>query len=430
MMTLKFTKQVPFKTVYVHGLVRDGQGQKMSKSKGNVLDPIDLIDGITLDELLEKRTGNMMQPKQAKAIAKATKDEFKDGIEAHGTDALRFTFLSQATTGRDIKFDMSRLDGYRNFCNKLWNASRYVLMNAEGEDCGTRGEEVELSLADRWIISQLQKTEAQVTKAMDEYRFDHASQALYEFVWNEYCDWYLELSKPVLWDENATAEAKRGTRRTLVRVLEAILRLAHPMMPYITEEIWQRVSPLAGVYMGENASIMLQAWPEADESKIDDQASLDIEWLKGVIIAVRNIRAEMNIAPGKPLDVLLTKGKPEDAERLESNRRFLSKLAKLESVTWLENPDDAPLSATQLVGDMEVLVPMADLIDKDAEIARLSKEIEKQDKLIGGIEKKLGNDGFIAKAPVAVVDKERGKLAEFQATKQLLEEQKAKIEAL
>ena len=430
MMTLKFTKQVPFKTVYVHGLVRDGQGQKMSKSKGNVLDPIDLIDGITLDELLEKRTGNMMQPKQAKAIAKATKDEFKDGIEAHGTDALRFTFLSQATTGRDIKFDMSRLDGYRNFCNKLWNASRYVLMNAEGEDCGTGGEEVELSLADRWIISQLQKTEAQVTKAMDEYRFDHASQALYEFVWNEYCDWYLELSKPVLWDENATAEAKRGTRRTLVRVLEAILRLAHPMMPYITEEIWQRVSPLAGVYMGENASIMLQAWPEADESKIDDQASLDIEWLKGVIIAVRNIRAEMNIAPGKPLDVLLTKGKPEDAERLESNRRFLSKLAKLESVTWLENPDDAPLSATQLVGDMEVLVPMADLIDKDAEIARLSKEIEKQDKLIGGIEKKLGNDGFIAKAPVAVVDKERGKLAEFQATKQLLEEQKAKIEAL
>ncbi|OWV31572.1 valine--tRNA ligase [Halomonas campaniensis] len=430
MMTLKFTKQVPFKTVYVHGLVRDGQGQKMSKSKGNVLDPIDLIDGITLEELLEKRTGNMMQPKQAKAIAKATKEEFKDGIEAHGTDALRFTFLSQATTGRDIKFDMSRLDGYRNFCNKLWNASRYVLMNAEGEDCGTGGEEVELSLADRWIISQLQKTEAQVTRAMEEYRFDHASQALYEFVWNEYCDWYLELSKPVLWDENATAEAKRGTRRTLVRVLEAILRLAHPMMPYITEEIWQRVSPLAGVYMGENASIMLQAWPEADESKIDDQASLDIEWLKGVIIAVRNIRAEMNIAPGKPLDVLLAKGKPEDAERLESNRRFLSKLAKLESVTWLENPDDAPLSATQLVGDMEVLVPMADLIDKDAEIARLSKEIEKQDKLIGGIEKKLGNDGFIAKAPVAVVDKERGKLAEFQATRQLLEEQKAKIEAL
>ena len=430
MMTLKFTGEVPFKTVYVHGLVRDGQGQKMSKSKGNVLDPIDLIDGITLDALLEKRTGNMMQPKQAKAIAKATKDEFKDGIEAHGTDALRFTFLSQATTGRDIKFDMNRLDGYRNFCNKLWNASRYVLMNAEGEDCGTEGGDVELSLADRWIISQLQKTETQVTKAMDEYRFDHASQALYEFVWNEYCDWYLELSKPVLWDENASAEAKRGTRRTLVRVLETILRLAHPMMPYISEEIWQRVAPLAGTFVGDGASIMLQAWPEADESKIDEQATRDIEWLKGVIIAVRNIRAEMNIAPGKPLDVLLTKGKPEDAQRLESNRHFLAKLAKLESATWLSNPDDAPLCATQLVGDMEVLVPMADLIDKDAELKRLAKEIDKQDKLIGGIEKKLGNEGFIAKAPEAVVEKERGKLAEFQAAKKLLEEQQVKIAAL
>ncbi len=430
MMTLKFTGEVPFKTVYVHGLVRDGQGQKMSKSKGNVLDPIDLIDGITLDALLEKRTGNMMQPKQAKAIAKATKDEFKDGIEAHGTDALRFTFLSQATTGRDIKFDMNRLDGYRNFCNKLWNASRYVLMNAEGEDCGTSGEEVELSLADRWIISQLQKTEAQVTKAMDDYRFDHASQALYEFVWNEYCDWYLELSKPVLWDEAASAEAKRGTRRTLVRVLETILRLAHPMMPYISEEIWQRVAPLAGTYVGDGASIMHQAWPEADDSKIDEQATRDIEWLKGVIIAVRNIRAEMNIAPGKPLDVLLTKGQPEDAERLEQNRRFLAKLAKLESVTWLANPAEAPLSATQLVGDMEVLVPMADLIDKDAELARLAKEIEKQDKLIGGIEKKLGNEGFIAKAPDAVIEKERGKLAEFQSAKKLLEEQQAKIAAM
>ncbi|BCA90703.1 valine--tRNA ligase [Vreelandella aquamarina] len=430
MMTLKFTGEVPFKTVYVHGLVRDGQGQKMSKSKGNVLDPIDLIDGISLDALLEKRTGNMMQPQKAKAIAKATKEEFKDGIEPHGTDALRFTFLSQATTGRDIKFDMNRLDGYRNFCNKLWNASRYVLMNAEGEDCGTSGEEVELSLADRWIISQLQKTAAQVTKAMDEYRFDHASQALYEFVWNEYCDWYLELSKPVLWDEAASAEAKRGTRRTLVRVLETILRLAHPMMPYISEEIWQRVAPLAGTYVGDDASIMHQAWPEADESKIDEQATRDIEWLKGVIIAVRNIRAEMNIAPGKPLDALLTKGQPEDAERLEQNRRFLAKLAKLESVTWLANPEDAPLSATQLVGDMEVLVPMADLIDKDAELARLAKEIEKQDKLIGGIEKKLGNEGFIAKAPDAVIEKERGKLAEYQSAKKLLEEQQAKIAAM
>jgi valyl-tRNA synthetase len=436
MMTLKFTGEVPFRQVYVHGLVRDGQGQKMSKSKGNVLDPIDLIDGISLETLMDKRTGNMMQPQKAKAIAKATRAEFPEGIEPHGTDALRFTFLSQATTGRDIKFDMGRLDGYRNFCNKLWNASRYVLMNAEGEDTGLsldgQGDaEVELSLADRWIVSRLQQTQAQVTKAMEEFRFDHASQALYDFVWNEYCDWYLELSKPVLWDEGASAAAKRGTRQTLVRVLEAILRLAHPMMPFISEEIWQRVAPLAGTLSAdEGGSIMNQPWPLADEALVDERATRDIEWLKGVIVAVRNIRAEMNIAPGKPLEALLTKGGPEDAERLAANRLFLSKLAKLERVEWLDDPEQAPLSATQLVGEMEVLVPMADLIDKDAELARLAKEIEKQEKLIGGIEKKLGNESFVAKAPAAVVEKERGKLADFEAARRLLVEQREKIEAL
>ena len=434
MLTLKFTGEVPFKQVYVHGLVRDGQGQKMSKSKGNVLDPIDLIDGIALDTLVEKRTGNMMQPQKARAIEKATRGEFPEGIEPHGTDALRFTFLSQATTGRDIKFDMGRLDGYRNFCNKLWNASRYVLMNAEGEDCGVslegQGGDVELSLADRWILSRLQQTADQVTKAMEEFRFDHASQALYEFVWNEYCDWYLELSKPVLWDESASPAAKRGTRRTLVRVLEATLRLAHPMMPYISEEIWQRVAPLADTRQGESDSIMAQPWPLPEEDKIDEAATRDIEWLKGVIVAVRNIRAEMNIAPGKPLEVLLTKGGDADRERLEANRRFLAKLAKLESVTWLDDPDAAPLSATQLVGEMEVLVPMADLIDKDAELARLAKEIDKQEKLIGGIEKKLGNESFVAKAPEAVVEKERAKLVEFQSAHRLLVEQRDKIAAL
>ncbi len=431
MMTLKFTDEVPFKKVYVHGLVRDGQGQKMSKSKGNVLDPIDLIDGISLDDLVEKRTGNMMQPQKAKAIAKATRAEFSEGIEPHGTDALRFTFLSQATTGRDIKFDMGRLDGYRNFCNKLWNASRYVLMNAEGQDTGLDPQaEIELSLADRFIISRLQQTEAQVTKALEEFRFDHASQALYDFVWNEYCDWYLELSKPVLWDETASDAAKRGTRRTLVRVLEAILRLAHPMMPFISEEIWQRVAPLAGIDTAASPSIMTQPWPVAEDAKIDEQATRDIEWLKGVIIAVRNVRAEMNIPPGKTLDVLLTKGNAGDRERLEANRRFLAKLAKLESVSWLDDPADAPLCATQLVGEMEVLVPMAGLIDKEVELARLAKEIEKQDKLITGTEKKLGNESFTAKAPEAVVQKERDKLADFKAARALLAEQRDKIAAL
>ncbi|CBV41237.1 valine--tRNA ligase [Halomonas elongata] len=430
MLTLEFTGEVPFKQVYVHGLVRDGQGNKMSKSKGNVLDPIDLIDGIDLESLVEKRTGNMMQPQKAKAIAKATRQEFPEGIEPHGTDALRFTFLSQATTGRDIKFDMGRLDGYRNFCNKLWNASRYVLMNAEGQDCGADGSEVELSLADRWIISRLQQTEAQVTRAMEEYRFDHASQALYEFIWNEYCDWYLELSKPVLWDDDATPESQRGTRRTLVRVLEAILRLAHPMMPYISEEIWQRVAPLAGTYRGEGDSLMVHAWPEADEARVDEAATRNIEWLKGVIVAIRNIRAELNIAPGKPLEALLTKGDATDRERLEANRPFLAKLAKLERLDWLDDPAAAPLAATQLVGDMEVLVPMAGLIDKEAELARLAKEIDKQDKLIGGIEKKLGNESFVAKAPEAVVQKERDKLDDLSANRRLLVEQRDKIAAL
>ncbi|MGQ0333043.1 valine--tRNA ligase [Halomonas elongata] len=430
MLTLEFTGEVPFKQVYVHGLVRDGQGNKMSKSKGNVLDPIDLIDGIDLESLVEKRTGNMMQPQKAKAIAKATRQEFPEGIEPHGTDALRFTFLSQATTGRDIKFDMGRLDGYRNFCNKLWNASRYVLMNAEGQDCGADGSEVELSLADRWIISRLQQTEAQVTRAMEEYRFDHASQALYEFIWNEYCDWYLELSKPVLWDDDATPESQRGTRRTLVRVLEAILRLAHPMMPYISEEIWQRVAPLAGTYRGEGDSLMVHAWPEADEARVDEAATRNIEWLKGVIVAIRNIRAELNIAPGKPLEALLTKGDASDRERLEANRPFLAKLAKLERLDWLDDPAEAPLAATQLVGDMEVLVPMAGLIDKEAELARLAKEIDKQDKLIGGIEKKLGNESFVAKAPEAVVQKERDKLDDLSANRRLLVEQRDKIAAL
>ncbi|MBY6207403.1 MULTISPECIES: valine--tRNA ligase [Halomonas] len=430
MLTLKFTDEVPFKTVYVHGLVRDGQGQKMSKSKGNVLDPIDLIDGIDLEALVEKRTGNMMQPQKAKAIAKATRSEFPDGIEAHGTDALRYTFLSQATTGRDIKFDMGRLDGYRNFCNKLWNASRYVLMNTEGEDCGRHGEDVELSLADRWIEARLTQTITQVTRAMEEFRFDHASQALYDFVWNEYCDWYVELSKPVLWDESASEAAKRGTRRTLVRVLESILRLAHPMMPYISEEIWQRVAPLAGTLEGDNDSLMAKAWPLADDALIDQDAIRDIEWLKGVIVAVRNIRAEMNIAPGKPLDAVLTKGSEADRTRLSDNRLFLSKLAKLASIEWLEDASQAPLSATQLVGEMEVLVPMADLIDKDAELARLGKEIDKQDKLIMGVEKKLANEGFVAKAPAAVIDKERGKLEEYQAARRVLVEQREKIAAL
>ncbi|KPM81420.1 valine--tRNA ligase [Cobetia sp. UCD-24C] len=429
MFTLKFKGEVPFRKVYVHGLVRDSLGQKMSKSKGNVLDPIDLIDGIGIEELVEKRTGNMMQPKKAKAIAKATRNEFPEGIEPHGTDALRYTLLSLASTGRDVKFDMGRLDGYRNFCNKLWNAARYVLMNAEDQDCGVNGEAVELSLADRWIIARLQQTEQQVTRALEEFRFDHASQALYEFIWNEYCDWYLELSKPVLWDDNASIEAKRGTRRTLVRALETILRLIHPMMPFISEEIWQRIAPHAGKPV-EGESIMSQAWPQAEADRIDEQAIRDIEWLKGIIIAIRNVRGELNLSPAKPLEVYLQNGAAGDAERLEANRLFLSKLARLESITFLAAGDEAPMSAIQRVGELEVLVPMAGLIDKEAELKRIDKEHEKQQKVITGLENKLGNEKFVGRAPADVVEKERAKLADAQAELALLESQRVKIEAL
>ncbi|QOQ73477.1 valine--tRNA ligase [Pseudomonas poae] len=419
------TPQVPFKTVYVHGLVRDGQGQKMSKSKGNVLDPLDIIDGIDLETLVQKRTSGLMQPKLAKKIEKQTRDEFADGIASYGTDALRFTFCSLASTGRDIKFDMGRVEGYRNFCNKIWNAARYVL--DKGEDCGQNGEAVELSLADRWIISQLQRTEAEVTRQLDQFRFDLAAQALYEFIWNQYCDWYLELSKPVLWDENAPIERQRGTRRTLVRVLEVALRLAHPFMPFITEEIWQRLAPLAGI---EGKTIMLQPWPVANEARIDEAAESDIEWLKTLMLGTRNIRAEMNIGPGKPLAVFVKNASAEDQRRLTENDALLKKLAKLESITVLADGAEAPLSATALVGEMEVLVPMAGLIDKGAELARLDKEIARLQGEVQRVGGKLSNAAFVDKAPAEVIEKERAKLAEAEQALGKLAEQHARISSL
>ncbi|MDR7057562.1 valyl-tRNA synthetase [Pseudomonas koreensis] len=419
------TPQVPFKTVYVHGLVRDGQGQKMSKSKGNVLDPLDIIDGIDLETLVQKRTSGLMQPKLAKKIEKATREEFANGIESYGTDALRFTFCSLASTGRDIKFDMGRVEGYRNFCNKIWNAARYVL--DKGEDCGQNGEAYELSLADRWIISQLQRTEAEVTRQLDQFRFDLAAQALYEFIWNQYCDWYLELSKPVLWDENAPVERQRGTRRTLVRVLEVALRLAHPFMPFITEEIWQRIAPLAGI---QGKTIMLQPWPVANEERLDPAAENDIEWLKELMLGTRNIRGEMNIGPGKPLPIFLKNVSADDQRRLTENEALLKKLARLESITVLAAGEEAPLSATALVGEMEVLVPMAGLIDKGAELARLDKEILRLQGEVQRVGGKLSNAGFVDKAPAEVIEKERAKLAEAEQALGKLAEQHARIASL
>jgi len=435
MMTLKFTGQVPFKQVYVHGLVRDAEGQKMSKSKGNVLDPLDLIDGIDLDTLVDKRTRGLMQPQKEKQIGKRTRKEFPDGINAYGTDALRFTFLSLASTGRDIKWDMGRIEGYRNFCNKIWNAARYVLMNTENQDCGLDADsgEVTLSLADRWIVSALQRAETEVTEALDQFRFDVASHAAYEFIWNEYCDWYLELSKPVLYGDEYSEAEKRGTRRTLVRVLEAILRLAHPFMPFITEEIWQKVAPLAGktpAAEGAAATIMRQPFPVSDSARLDPQAESDIEWIKAVITVIRNIRGEMRIPPGKALDVYLHNGKDIDRERLAANHNFMCRLAKLERITWLNAEDSAPASATGLVGDMEILVPMAGLIDKDAEIERLGKEIDKLRKEVARGESKLRNPNFVDKAPDEVVAKEREKLDDHRSQQARLEEQMEKIKYL
>ncbi|WP_223669657.1 valine--tRNA ligase [Kangiella shandongensis] len=430
MMGLKFTGKIPFKEIYITGLIRDEQGQKMSKSKGNVLDPIDIIDGIDIESLVAKRTTGMMNPKAAEKIAKRTRKQFPEGIEAYGTDAMRFTFCAMASTSRDINFDLNRVEGYRNFCNKIWNAARYVLMNTEAQDTGLSNDSMEFSLADRWIKSELQKTIVEFEKAIETYRFDLASNALYEFTWNTYCDWYLELSKPVLYSDEYSEEAKRGTRHTLVNVLESLMRLLHPFMPFITEEIWQRVAPLAGTSSEERPSVMLQDFPQVNEALIDDKAEADIEWLKKVIVGVRNIRGEMNIAPGKPLDVMFRNGSESDKARLEANKTFLSKLAKLESTQWLEAGEEAPMSATALAGDMEILIPMAGLIDVEQELARLDKESEKLEKDLQRISGKLNNPNFTDKAPEAVVEKERGKLAEVESTIKKIEEQRTQLKAL
>ena len=445
MMTMHFIKdedgkpQVPFKTVYVTGLIRDEVGNKMSKSKGNVLDPLDMIDGIELETLVEKRTGNMMQPQLAAKIEKSTRKEFADGIEAHGTDALRFTLAAMASTGRDINWDMKRLDGYRSFCNKLWNASRYVLMNTEvqtdpdsdeaGEplDCGQllvdgKPGEMELSLADRWIIGLFNQTVKTVEDHMAAYRFDLAANTLYEFTWNQFCDWYLELTKPVM--QNGTEAQMRGTRHTLVNVLEKMQRLMHPFMPYITETIWQRVKTLAGV---TGDTIMLASFPTYQADQVDATAMADLEWVKQVIVAVRNIRAELNIAPSKPLNALLRGVSYEDRIRLEANQTFFASLAKLETMTILAEGETAPMSSTQLVGNMELLIPMAGLIDVGAEVARIDKQLEKLAQEIARIEGKLSNQGFVAKAPAAVIDKERAKMTDLTRDIEKLNEQKVEL---
>ena len=430
MMTKKFTGKIPFKDIYITGLIRDENGDKMSKSKGNVLDPIDLIDGIDIESLVTKRTAGMMQPQLAEKIAKRTRKQFPDGIQAYGTDALRFTFAAMASTSRDINFDMARVEGYRNFCNKIWNASRFVLMNSEEHDTGRDGGEMVLSMADRWIWAKFQQTLVEFEKALEDYRFDIAAQTVYEFTWNQFCDWYLELTKPVLNNDASTEAEKRGTRHTLINVLESLLRLLHPLMPFITDTIWQRVVPLSALKVEEGASIMVQAFPEVDAAKQDDKVLADIEWVKKFIVGIRNIRGEMDISPNKPLNALLKNVSDEDARRLDAAKAFLDKLSKLETVTILKDGEEAPASATALVGEMEILIPMAGLIDKDAELARITKAMEKIEKDVSRTRGKLGNEKFVSNAPEAVIEKERAKLEEGEKALAKLKEQFETIKAL
>ncbi len=447
MVTLKLTGQIPFRQIYIHGLVRDAEGQKMSKTKGNGLDPLDLIDGIGLDGLLAKRTANLTQPHLAPAIAKATKRDFPNGIPSYGTDALRFTFCALASTGRDVRFDLNRTEGYRNFCNKLWNAARFVLMNVKTQDGAADAVDKRpkaegrvrtniqdqnstappaLGLADRWILSRTRKLVAAATNALETYRFDLYANQIYEFAWHEYCDWYLELAKPVLWDDNTPSAQRNAAQQTLLQVLDILLRTAHPVMPFITETIWREAAPLLGA---RGPSIMLQPYPAAQELPADPEAEAAIYWLKGLVTALRNIRGETGIKPGQAVRVLLRDGNQRDRELAATTDPLVRRLAKVESVTWLADGDEAPPSALGLVGGLKVLVPLAGLIDLDAERVRLRKASERKQAELKRLRTKLGNQKFLDNAPPDVVRKERHRAAEAESRLDALRAQLALLSA-
>jgi len=420
MMGLKFMDDVPFRTVYIHGLIRDAHGQKMSKSKGNVLDPLDLIDGIELEPLVAKRTTGLMQPQMAPAIEKATRKEFPNGIPAYGTDALRFTFATLATTGRDLRFDLGRIEGNRNFCNKLWNAARFVLMQTEGE---TIQASATPGVLDRWILSRMNRMIAEVEAQLTAYRLDLAAQALYEFIWNEYCDWYLEFTKALLQDGDPAVRA--ATRHTLLHVLETSLRTLHPVMPFITEEIWQRVRPALGI---GGDTIMLQPFPVANEP--DAAAEADVEWIKAVVQGVRRVRSELNLPPAKMLDALFRDGDATDRERQRRYADVLASLARIGAATWVGDETDTSHCAVALAGDLKVLIPLQGLVDVDEELSRLSRQLERELADLEKSEAKLGNRRFVDNAPAEVVEQERERLAAHQARVENLQAQARQLESL
>jgi valyl-tRNA synthetase len=424
-MGLKFMGDVPFREVYIHGLVRDADGQKMSKSKGNILDPLDLVDGATLDELIAKRTGSLMQPHMKAAVEKATRKQFPRGLPAFGADALRFTFAALATQGRDVRFDLGRIEGYRNFCNKLWNAARYVWLVTH--EASLEGP-VEFGLPERWVRSRLRATVQATREHLETYRLDLATQALYDFTWHELCDWYLELSKPVLQDGDPSAAARaRGTRRTLLEVLETVLRLLHPLTPFITEEIWQRIAPLAG---RTGKTLMHEPYPAPAQFAQDAEAEAELGWIMSFVLGIRQIRGEMDIAPSRAIPLLLQDASGDDLERLERHRSYLQRLANLASLAPLAAGARAPASATALLGTMKMLVPLAGLIDADAEINRLEKRLARTQSDRTRLLDKLANAGFVSRAPAELVEEERGRLAELERACTQLEVQLERLRAL
>ena len=428
MMGMEFMEDVPFDDVYIHGLVLDADGEKMSKSRGNILDPLDLIDGIDLESLVVKRTTGLMKPEDAPRIAEATRRQFPDGIPAYGTDALRFTFCSLATNGRNVRFELGRIEGNRNFCNKLWNAARYVLRSAAPDGAGN-GADIAAApaverrgtldggdavpdavpcVADRWIRSRLVALAEQVRDGFESYRFDYVAASLYDFTWNEFCDWYLELTKPVLAGPDVPEAVRRITRRTLVEVFETLLRFLHPVMPFVTEDLWRRIAPVAGIEAG---TIMLQPWPEPGEA--DPAAEAEVEWIRTFVLAVRHVRGEMDIASGRRIAVRLQGGDPLDTERVEAHRELLMSLARLDRLDWLDPDEPAPPGAAAFAGALRILLPFEGMVDLAAERARLEREIEKRVRDLVQVEAKLANEAFVTRAPAPVVEKQRERAAEL-----------------